>query len=237
MTSRGELRSTAGLGADEIHGDFVPIPMGGPIDASNSFRRPDTVRYDWATGDLTVHAFDDTRRGGVIRRIAVRNGPPVRCREHLERLRKLLHRRLQRKQRVRGAMARIRFSGWPATTRSGAKGEPIRSTVEPARTRSSIPTTLRQLKIDLISNLVTFPGKTWPSESVVSIENAITGSGNDTLIGGSAANVLDGGLGADRIDGARRNGYRLLRFSHSGSKTSTSASSAQRSSEPPYRTR
>ena len=57
------------------------------------------------------------------------------------------------------------------------------------------------VKVDLTSKLVTFPGKSWPSESVVSIENAITGSGNDTLIGGSIANVLDGGLGADRIDG------------------------------------
>ncbi|MEA3029331.1 MAG: serralysin [Sphingomonadales bacterium] len=39
----------------------------------------------------------------------------------------------------------------------------------------------------------------------VTIENAITGSGNDTLIGNAVANFLDGGAGADHISGGAGN--------------------------------
>ena len=39
----------------------------------------------------------------------------------------------------------------------------------------------------------------------VTIENATSGSGNDTLTGNNVANVLDGGAGADTMTGARGN--------------------------------
>lgn len=58
------------------------------------------------------------------------------------------------------------------------------------------------VRLNLSTQSVTFPGKPWAPESLASIENALTGSGNDTLYGNGAANVLDGGLGSDRINGA-----------------------------------
>lgn len=57
------------------------------------------------------------------------------------------------------------------------------------------------LRLNLATQFVSFPGTPWSSESFSSIENATTGSGNDTLFGNGAANILDGGLGADRISG------------------------------------
>jgi Ca2+-binding RTX toxin-like protein len=61
------------------------------------------------------------------------------------------------------------------------------------------------VRIDLVAQRVTFPGKTWPAETLTSIENAIGGSGRDVLIGTAGANVLDGGLGADTINGGAGN--------------------------------
>ena len=57
------------------------------------------------------------------------------------------------------------------------------------------------VKVDLTAGLVSFPGFTWPTEKLVSIENAITGSGNDTLIGSSVGNAFTGGAGDDSFDG------------------------------------
>lgn len=57
------------------------------------------------------------------------------------------------------------------------------------------------VRVDLVKGVVSFPGQRWPNETIVSIESAITGSGNDTLIGNSQANVFEGGAGADRIVG------------------------------------
>ena len=57
------------------------------------------------------------------------------------------------------------------------------------------------MRIDLVAQTVTFPGKTWLPEALVSIENAVGGSGRDLLLGTAAANVLDGGPGADTING------------------------------------
>ncbi len=71
------------------------------------------------------------------------------------------------------------------------------------------------VKVDLLANLVTFPGQTTPSETLSSIESASTGSGADILIGhsldntfraggrddslaaGGGADILIGGSGAD----------------------------------------
>ena len=57
------------------------------------------------------------------------------------------------------------------------------------------------LRLNLSTQSVSFPGKPWAPKSFTSIENATTGSGNDTLLGNHGDNVLDGGLGADRING------------------------------------
>lgn len=57
------------------------------------------------------------------------------------------------------------------------------------------------VKVDLAAALVSFPGQTVASETLTSIENAVTGSGADTLIGNSVANRLEGGAGNDTLDG------------------------------------
>lgn len=57
------------------------------------------------------------------------------------------------------------------------------------------------VRLNLSRQVASFPGRNWDPEIFVSIENATTGSGNDTIFGDDGANVLDGGLGADRISG------------------------------------
>ncbi len=56
--------------------------------------------------------------------------------------------------------------------------------------------------IDLQRGAASFPGRSWPQETLVAIENATTGSGADTLTGSAAANGLHGMGGADRLIGA-----------------------------------
>lgn len=46
-----------------------------------------------------------------------------------------------------------------------------------------------------------FPGQTWATETLVSIENVITGSGNDELHGNHEDNRLEGGAGNDIFHG------------------------------------
>jgi Ca2+-binding RTX toxin-like protein len=58
-----------------------------------------------------------------------------------------------------------------------------------------------RVRIDLAAGSVTFVGQSWLPETLASIENAIGGSGADTLLGTADANVFQGGGGADRIDG------------------------------------
>ena len=79
------------------------------------------------------------------------------------------------------------------------------------------------VSIDLVGGRATFPGQTWPAETLVSIENAETGSGadtltgngannrlvanagNDTLTGGGGHDTLDGGAGNDSLSGGTEN--------------------------------
>ncbi|PZQ51224.1 MAG: hypothetical protein DI556_03375 [Rhodovulum sulfidophilum] len=57
------------------------------------------------------------------------------------------------------------------------------------------------LVVDLVAGLVSFPGQTWASETLVSIEAVRAGSGADSLIGDDVANFLHGGLGNDTLIG------------------------------------
>jgi Ca2+-binding RTX toxin-like protein len=61
--------------------------------------------------------------------------------------------------------------------------------------------------VDLAAGRVSFPGQTWGSETLVGIENAQTGAGNDVFIGNAAANRFDGGGGNDTFDGAGGTDY------------------------------
>jgi Ca2+-binding RTX toxin-like protein len=61
------------------------------------------------------------------------------------------------------------------------------------------------VRVDLATQSVSFPGKKWSPESLVSIEAARTGSGDDILIGSDGANLLLGGKGEDEIHGGGGN--------------------------------
>ncbi|WP_424933678.1 hypothetical protein [Amaricoccus macauensis] len=55
--------------------------------------------------------------------------------------------------------------------------------------------------IDLEAGSAAFPNRNWGTETLTSIENAISGSGDDTLSGTDEANRLDGGAGNDVLNG------------------------------------
>jgi Ca2+-binding RTX toxin-like protein len=57
------------------------------------------------------------------------------------------------------------------------------------------------VRVDLASGLASFPGQSWGSETLVSIENAQGGSGDDIFIGSSVANEFRGNDGDDTFDG------------------------------------
>ncbi|WP_292782993.1 calcium-binding protein [Nostoc sp. NMS9] len=54
---------------------------------------------------------------------------------------------------------------------------------------------------NLSTGVVKFPGNSTLTDKLVSIENLIGTSGNDTIVGNDANNVLSGGAGNDFIDG------------------------------------
>lgn len=64
------------------------------------------------------------------------------------------------------------------------------------------------LDADLSQDRISFPGQSWPSETLRSIEGIIGGSGSDRLFGDGAANMFDGGEGNDFLVG--RGGNDLL---------------------------
>lgn len=57
------------------------------------------------------------------------------------------------------------------------------------------------VRVDLVAGDVRFPGQSWPAETIVSIENAEGGSGNDILIGDGGANAFGGNAGNDLLSG------------------------------------
>lgn len=57
------------------------------------------------------------------------------------------------------------------------------------------------VRVDLLSQRVTFPGTTWLAEKLDTIESATTGSGDDVLIGSGAGNHLRGMAGDDTLQG------------------------------------
>jgi Ca2+-binding RTX toxin-like protein len=61
----------------------------------------------------------------------------------------------------------------------------------------------RPVAVDLADQVVRFPEQRSPSERMVSIENAVTGSGDDILVGNRGDNRFTAGDGADRLSGGR----------------------------------
>lgn len=57
------------------------------------------------------------------------------------------------------------------------------------------------VRADLRTGVVSFPGKTWPAETIVSIEGIEGGSAGDTFIGDGAANTFRGNNGNDALSG------------------------------------
>ena len=67
------------------------------------------------------------------------------------------------------------------------------------------------VRVDLVAGRVTFPAQSFPAETVISIENAQTGSGSDVLIGNSASNRLYGNGGNQTPQRWRRFRFPLRR--------------------------
>lgn len=57
------------------------------------------------------------------------------------------------------------------------------------------------VRVDLAAGRATFPGQSYPAETLVAIEDAATGSGNDVLIGDAGENRLYGNDGNDSFSG------------------------------------
>ncbi len=57
--------------------------------------------------------------------------------------------------------------------------------------------------VDLNAGKVSYPDRKWGSETLISIENVVTGSGRDTLIGSKVSNRLDARSGDDRLEGGQ----------------------------------
>ncbi len=58
-----------------------------------------------------------------------------------------------------------------------------------------------EILVNLKTQTVSFPTKSWKDEELRSIEGVYTGSGDDTLKGDGNDNILDGGSGSDEIRG------------------------------------
>lgn len=57
------------------------------------------------------------------------------------------------------------------------------------------------VKVDLVAGSASFIGQTWAPEALVSMEEAVGGSGNDVFVGNGAANVFYGNTGNDTFTG------------------------------------
>ena len=194
-----------GVGADTLDGGsgsdtLIGFDLGEPwynFTISNAFRAPDTVRYDWAYGDLVA-----TLAGGAV---LDEYGPNTDTLVGIQNL------------WAGAGNDYVAGSGADNELRGGNGGDTLRGLdgddtlwgqgghdrLEGGAGNDTVVYSDNKtpVRIDLVTQTVTFPGKTWLPEALVSVENAVGGSGRDLLLGTAAANVLDGGPGADTING------------------------------------
>ena len=113
-----------------------------------------------------------------------------------------------------GGTRRSKSSEWPAPTLSTATAETIHLTAAAVPTVSTAAAGIdlvlytsntTPVRIDLVAGTASFPGQTFPAETLVSIENAQTGSGNDILVGSAVANEFYGNAGNDSFAGGGGN--------------------------------
>lgn len=55
--------------------------------------------------------------------------------------------------------------------------------------------------VNLATGVVSFPGQNWANETLVSIENIVTGTGDDAVLGSNGANVIEVGEGYNTVNG------------------------------------
>lgn len=194
-----------GLGADTLDGGSGSDTLYGyyagegefEYEIGNAFRAPDTVRYDWADSDL-VAALD-----GVA--FLAGRVPAIDTLVHIANLWAGAG-----DDYIAGSAAANELRGGAgADTLRGLDGDDTlwgqggNDRLEGGAGRDTVVygDNTTPVLIDLVAQQASFPGKPWLPETLVSIENAVGGAGDDHLIGTAGANVLDGGLGADTIDG------------------------------------
>lgn len=210
-----------GTGPDVIYGEDREYALnGGYLNGDwvfASLARPDTVRYDWAT--VAITAVEDYLYDFRVVRLA---GQPRETD------------RLYGIENIWGGSGDDVIDGFPSGSelRGGPGNDTLRGHIGDdvlwgqsgrdtldggAGSDTAVYSEVTgPVRVDLRKGEVSFPGGGMPGEKLVSIENAVTGGGNDILIGTSADNTFDGGPGADAIYGGPGNDTVSFASHHSG---------------------
>lgn len=204
-----------GYGSDVIYGDlnyYRPDSMEaywgptGDVWYPNSFKNPDTLRYDWAAVDLTIKSGVVDRWNFTLGEVSFAGMPQETDRfQGIENIwggsgNDTIEGGVEDNE-LRGGAGRDTLRGFGGDdVLWGQGGRDLIDGGEGSDTAVYSDNTT-PVRVDLRTQTVTFPGKPWPSETLVSIENAVTGTGDDVLIGTAGDNVFDGGLGADSMFG------------------------------------
>jgi Ca2+-binding RTX toxin-like protein len=182
-----------GSGADVIDSSAWYDDDGFGYHGSSSIFLPDTVRFDWATQDLTVIGESATFAGlpgetDIL--LEVENVWGGSGNDYIAGHRE-----------VKGGAGNDTLIGTDGDDRLwGGSGTDVLdggAGLDIAVYSEKI----NPIRVDLAAGVAAYPGTGWANERLTSMEGALTGSGSDTLLGTAAANILDGGYGIDTIDG------------------------------------
>ena len=196
-----------GGGADTLWGDLMETPY----DGTNAIKKPDTVRYDLDPVSDLIAALD----GEVI---VV--GMPAET-DFIYDIENFWAGGGDDSVTGNGSANKLRGGRGRDTLLGGSGddtlvGEAGQDRLDGGEGRDTATYSENQtpMQIDLAAGTAAFSPQPWAVETLVSIENAVTGSGADVLRGTAGANVLDGGEGADTIEG--RGGADVVSFASFG---------------------
>lgn len=183
-----------GHGADTLFGEFGGLYYD---DALNTIAKPDVADYTWATAALTANVdynvlfagqpSESDRLNGIEDFWSGSGNDSITGGYGAN--------------EIRGGNGRDTISGgngddtlWGQGGQDRLEGGAGSDTVVYSDNTSPV-------HVDFVHHLVSFPGKSWPAETISSIENAVGGSGKDLFHGNGAANTFEGGRGADALWG------------------------------------
>jgi Ca2+-binding RTX toxin-like protein len=200
-----------GAGADALWGDSE---NGSKLwDGTNAIKKPDTARYDFGPpvdliavldGEVTfaglpgetdrIYDVENLWSGGGDDRV-IGNAAA---------------------NELRGGRGRDTLLGGRGDDTLVGQGEQDRLDGEEGRDTAVYAENTTPVQIDLKAGTAAFLRKPWAAETLISIENVVSGGGADLVRGSAGANTLDGGEGADTIDG--RGGSDTVSYASHGSR-------------------